>query len=235
MPNAPALRALLALHQVDSQISRLDSQKRLLPVSLRRIRERLDRQREVLAAKKDQHKHLRVDSHGNESLLRGVEEEIAKLQTQLNTASSNKEYTTLQHEIAGKRADASRIEDQVLTALADLEALEAAMKEAHKAIQEIQREYDDEAGKVQTAAARLDRDIAKLQGQREAATKGVDRALLDEYRRIAGRKGSSALATVVGDTCQGCFMQLPPQLAYTIGAGTSILHCPSCSRILYLP
>lgn len=235
MPNAPALQALLVLHQVDSRIGRLESQQKLLPVSLRRIRERLDRQRETFEAKKEERKKLRAESHAKELLLRAAEEEVKELTAKLNTASTNKEYTALQHEITDRRVEASKIEDQVLTTLADIEALGGETQQAEEAIQQIQREHDGESKKVDAAAVELGRQIAQLRAKRQAAAEGVDAELLEEYQRIAARKGASALALVVSHMCQGCFMQLPPQLAHTLVAARQIVHCPSCNRILYLP
>ena len=235
MPNAPALQALLVLHQVDSRINALESQLRLLPVSLRRIRERLGRQREALEAKKEETKKLRAESRTKEVLLRAAEDEVKELTAKLNAASTNKEYTALQHEISDQRVEASRIEDQILTTLADIEALEAETRQAKQAIEQIQRECDDESRKVDAAAGKLEGQAAQLRAERQKVGQGVESELLDEYQRIAARKGSSALALVVGGTCQGCFMQLPPQLAHTVVVGTTIVHCPSCNRILYVP
>ncbi|MBL7222718.1 MAG: hypothetical protein ISS72_02595 [Candidatus Brocadiae bacterium] len=235
MPNAPALEALLALHRIDSRIDKLEKQKKLLPASLRRIRERLDRQQELLAAKREAVKKLRADTHSKEVLLRAAEEEAEAYKVKLNTASSNKEYTALQHEITDKRVEASKIEDQVLAAMADVDALQAAIKQIDEAVAQIQHEYDQESGKADRAAGALDQQLEGLQGERRTACEAVDPALLEEYQRIAAKKGASALALVTGEVCQGCFMQLPPQLAHTVVAGTTIVHCPSCSRILYAP
>ncbi len=234
MPNLPALEALLKLHRVDSRIAKLEEQKRLLPISLRRIRERLDHQRETRDAKRAEIKQRRADNHAKEVLLRTAEEEAERLTTQLNQASSNKEYTALQHEITDQRVEASKIEDQILTTLAGIEDLEAEAARAEEAIQQVQREYDEESAKVQKADEKLAQQIAELRKKREEAAKDVDPELLEEYRRIAAKKGASALAQVVNGTCQGCFMQLPPQLGHTAEAGVGIVHCPSCSRILYV-
>ena len=36
-----------------------------------------------------------------------------------------------------------------------------------------------------------------------------------------------------GRICQGCYMQIPPNLGVQLARGASLVQCPSCDRILY--
>jgi predicted nucleic acid-binding Zn-ribbon protein len=235
MPRNPALQALLALHKVDQEIERLGKQKTLSPVSLRRIHQRLESQRDSIEAKKEQLRKLRAECHAKEVLLKSAEQEIQALTLKLNQAKSNKEYTAVEHERTTKRTDASRIEDAVLMAMANIDALAAEIREGQAGLKEIEREHADESKKVDEAVAKFDTSLAQLQRRRAEAAEAVDPELLQEYERIAAKKGASAVAPVVSGSCQGCFMQLPPQVRHTVDAGTSVVTCPSCSRLLYVP
>ncbi|HPD14911.1 MAG TPA: C4-type zinc ribbon domain-containing protein [Planctomycetota bacterium] len=235
MPNSPEIDALLSLHSIDSKIDKLTAQKDLLPVALRHIETHLAQQRQALEEKRASVKQLRTQIHAREVDLRAAEQETEKLTTQLNTARTNKEYTAFQHEIAAKKADASRIEDDLLAMMADVEELESDARELERGIAQLERQHAEEAKGVSADVGQLDEQIAELQEARQAAVARVEPALLGEYERIAQKKGSSALAPVVGNSCQGCFMQLPPQLSHTLRAGRKIVKCPSCSRLLYMP
>ena len=235
MPRNPVIEALRQLHSVDSKIARLTNQKELLPISLRRVESHLVQQRQALEEKRARIKELRADVRSKEVTLRAAEEEINKLTVQLNTAKTNKEYAAFQHEIGGKKADGSLIEDQVLAAMADIEQLEDEARELERSVVQIEREHAQEAKDVESDMAGLDQQIEQLTRARRAATEKVEPEHLEEYERIAAKKGASALAQVVGNSCQGCFMQLPPQLGQVLRGGQKIVHCPSCSRLLYLP
>ncbi|MFC1805649.1 zinc ribbon domain-containing protein [Planctomycetota bacterium] len=213
----------------------MDSSWRVRRVSLRRIETRLTRQLESIEAKKEELKGLRARIHSKEVDLRAQEEVIAKFNQQIRKIRTNKEYTTLQHEISIKKVDASRIEDDILALMADIEDLEKEIKELEQSVAQIQKELAEEERLVKQEAAKLIKRRAELQSKRRGVSEGVDAELLEEYERIAASKGSSAVALCVGHTCQGCFMQIPPQLDHNLRAGTKIVHCPSCSRILYLP
>ena len=41
------------------------------------------------------------------------------------------------------------------------------------------------------------------------------------------------VATVQGETCQGCQLQIPPQLVASVKRADDLLTCPYCHRILY--
>ena len=235
MPNNPDLEALLELHRLDTKIERLANQRELLPLALRRIEARLEQHRQSLGEKENRLKEIRTRTHALEVELKSAEDEIQKLTAQLHKASTNKEYAAFQHEIAAKKADCSRIEDQVLAAMTDVDQLEAEMRQLRDSIAQIEREHQKEAAGIEEDAAKLDAEIAELRKAREQAVGNVSAELLEEYERIAAKKGSSALAPVVGNACQGCFMQLPPQLDHMLRGGRSIVRCPNCSRLLYLP
>ncbi|HUT31936.1 MAG TPA: C4-type zinc ribbon domain-containing protein [Planctomycetota bacterium] len=235
MPKDAAIEALLHLHGIDSEIQRLTAQRDLLPVALRRIETHLTQQRQALEDKRAHLKQLRARMHAREVDLRAAETEIEKLTTQLNTARTNKEYTAFQHEIGSKKADASRIEDDLLTMMGDAEELEGDAREIERSLAQLDKQQADEAKGVDKDVARVGGEIAALRKKRGAAAGAVEPALLEEYERIAAKKGASALASVVGSSCQGCFMQLPPQLCHVLRGGRKIVKCPSCSRLLYLP
>ncbi|MBM4039702.1 MAG: hypothetical protein FJ290_14430 [Planctomycetes bacterium] len=234
MPRDAAIEALLTLHGIDSEIQKLTAQRDLLPVALRRIETLANQQRQALTEKRDQIKHLRARIAARESDLRAVEAEADKLTVQMNAARTNKEYSAFQHEIAAKKADASRVEDDLLTMMGDAEELEGDARELERALAQLDKQQAEEGKGVDKDVAKVEGEIAALAKKRVAAAAAVEPPLLEEYQRIAAKKGASALASVVGGSCQGCFMQLPPQICHTVRGGRQIVKCPSCARLLYM-
>jgi uncharacterized protein len=234
MPRDAVIEALLQLHGIDKEIQQLTAQRDLLPIALRRIETLANQQRLALGEKRDQIKHLRARIAARETDLRASAGESDKLTVQMNAARTNKEYTTFQHEIAAKKADASRIEDDLLTLMGDVEELEGDAGEIERALAQLDKQQAEEAKGVDKDVARVEGEIAAWQKKRAAATGAVEPGLLAEYERIAVQKGASAFASVVGSSCQGCFMQLPPQLVHVLRGGRKVVKCPSCARLLYM-
>ena len=161
---------------------------------------------------------VEIDEHSGDIVINGQRIELSKF-----------------GRIATKKADSSRIEDDVLTAMTDMEDLERETRELNQSIAQIDREHTKESAAIIKETQALDQQVGKLQKGREKAAAQVDPELLQEYERISTKKGASALAAVVSNTCQGCFIQLPPQLGHALRGARQIIRCPSCARILYLP
>ena len=53
-----------------------------------------------------------------------------------------------------------------------------------------------------------------------------------KYSAIRMRRGL-AMAPVKNGTCQGCNMNIPPQLYNVLQRGQTVETCPSCHRIIY--
>lgn len=235
MPKNAEIAALLKLHAIDTEIAKLTTQKSLLPSALRRIETQLSQQRQSVEEKRARIKVLRTRIHAREVDLRAAEADIQKLTTQLNTAKTNKEYTAFQHEIANKKTDASRIEDDLLAMMGDAEELEGDARELERTIAQIEKQHGKEDEGVRKDTGALDAKLEKLKNERHAASGAVSAPLLQEYERMAAKKGPSALAPVVGNSCQGCFMELPPQVSHMVRGGRKVVKCPNCSRLLYMP
>jgi len=61
----------------------------------------------------------------------------------------------------------------------------------------------------------------------------LDPATVEHYRRLKKSRGS-ALVSVEGGVCQGCFRQLPTELAQRLYRARGILHrCSHCNRFIY--
>jgi uncharacterized protein len=80
--------------------------------------------------------------------------------------------------------------------------------------------------------AELDAQIAEERKLREVAAARVRPDVLKKYSAIRMRRGL-AMAPVKNGTCQGCNMNIPPQLFNLLQRGDSIELCGTCNRIIY--
>ena len=68
----------------------------------------------------------------------------------------------------------------------------------------------------------------------ELIAANLARDLVSRYELIFSRRGGTAVVEVAGGICQGCFMNIPPQLGNEIIRSDKIHLCPSCQRIVYV-
>jgi predicted nucleic acid-binding Zn-ribbon protein len=229
------LDALRELHALDVKVLRLQARRDGIPAALCRLDEETQRVTNILKEAERKLTQNRSTTDRFDLEIRTIEAAIKKLEEQLGKASSNKEYNTFLSEIASKKADMSRLEDQALAALTSIDELvdehRTAKQELHKARQLRERE----AATVEAAMDEVDRELAAMQTQRPALAEQVDPGLLSQYERIVAKRGETALVPVIDGACQGCFMRVTSEVANALVRAQDVILCKTCSRILYLP
>ena len=126
--------------------------------------------------------------------------------------------TTREGEIA-KLVEAVDAKKKLLADKAgDVEALKASIAK------------DEEAAKARMAE--IEAQIAEQRAERDKLAAAVKPEVLKRYGNIRMRRGL-AVVSVRNGTCQGCNMNIPPQLYIVIQRGLTIETCPSCHRIIY--
>ena len=80
--------------------------------------------------------------------------------------------------------------------------------------------------------AEIEGKIAELRVERDKVAASVRPDVLKRYGNIRMRRGL-AVVSVRNGTCQGCNMNIPPQLYNVLQRGQTVETCPSCHRIIY--
>jgi len=231
----PNLQSLRALHELDVKVLRLKSQRDEIPQEVRRLGEEIQHKQTILNEAGQKLALTRTSSDRFDLDIRSLEADINRLEQQLASASSNKQYNVFLSEIASKKADLSRLEDKALAALNSIDELVDEHKAAQEDLARTQQARDNEAASIETSLNQIDEQLAQLQQQRPQLAGQVEPGLLSQYERILAKRGETALVPVIDGACQGCFMKVTPEVANALKRGHDVLMCKSCSRIIYLP
>ena len=108
------VKLLVELQGLDTQILRREKDLVDIPENLKRLDDTFKSKMTSLKALEDGVKALLVKRKDKENELASKEDSIKKLQSQLYQLKTNKEYTTMQGEIARIKADNSLIEEDIL-------------------------------------------------------------------------------------------------------------------------
>lgn len=229
---------LIQLQKIDLEIHALEQQRTGLPKSLAERKATAEQKKAALAAKQEEFKKARMDADRREVDLKEQEAKIAKLQLQLNTVKTNKEYSVLQSEIAGIKADCGLIEDDILKHMSRVEAVGVEVKGVQAELDAAQGHLDELAKQVDAALAELDGRIGQKRTARDATAKNVGEEILAIYNRIQKHKPDGrALARIEegGEhgVCGACYMEPNTQDINLIKGRRAVVNCRTCGRILY--
>ncbi|MCI0498536.1 MAG: C4-type zinc ribbon domain-containing protein [Planctomycetales bacterium] len=195
-----------------------------------------------LEAKQEEIKLTKVQVGRLELELKERDEQIGKLRNHLNLARTNKEYSVLLTELNTAKADDSKLETQVLELMKNIEIDEAACAEIKQQIEEQRVKVDEIRKEAEIKTAVLEKDIAEVQAEWDAAARDIPPAALGIFGRVAETYDGEAMAEVEkadenssSYSCGGCFMGVPAEVVNVLsGKKDDIIRCANCTRILYL-
>ncbi len=182
----------------------------------------------------EKQKKARVASDEKQLQLKSRESRIVDLKVKLNTAASNREFSTLKEQIAADEQANSVLSDEILEGLEHLDVLAAELAEKKSELAKQQSEHAvrvvDVTAKLQTLRGELARVESEL-AEREAE---IPLAAKDDYFRLTGAKGEEALAPIDSESCGGCCQTLTTQVLSRLQM-SELVRCPNCNAFLYLP
>ena len=227
-----AIEDLSELQKIDLEVFRIDTQLRELPNKLADLKTHLDRIYGIIDRER---KQLADD----DKYLAELQQEVM-LQNELLTKSKGKmaqsrnerEVNAAQREIDMIKGAIQVREKEILQLLETVETLKKSIAAKEDQFRELQEGFQTREAETQKQIEQLDAERSAHVAQRAAIEKRVPRETLTLYDRIRRRK-PQAMVEVIGGNCQGCHLQIPPQIYNEVQRGERVLQCPNCTRIIY--
>jgi len=158
---------------------------------------------------------------------------IKKSQAKLRSVKTNKEYQSLLKEIDEIEKKNSSIEDTMIECLDTIENLEQQIAEQEKDCTELDQQIDEKKAILEKEREELQIRLAELDNRAEGISDGIDSELVRIYNVIKTKKGGIGIAPVIAAVCQGCHLNIPPQMYNELHRRDSLKICPWCERIIY--
>ena len=226
------IKLLIELQKHDARIQELEGMKKVWPLKLETLRGDVQKVEDLLARERQQLDDTESWRRRQEEEARSQEAELLKAKQRSSMVKNAKEMMANERELQANRKASQEREEEVVKLAGAVETAKKSIAQ-HEADLEALRQHvtaEEETAKVKTAE--LDEQIKGAQKARGEAAAAVNPQVLKKYSSIRMRRGM-ALAPVRNGTCQGCNMNIPPQLFNVLQRGNSIELCGSCNRIIY--
>ena len=159
---------------------------------------------------------------------------IEKSQEKLRLVKTNKEYQSSLKEIDDIKAANSNLEDEMLEFLEQIETAEQSLNDNKQEYSRVVDDLEHEKKSLIQAAEQGEKDLAGLRSDRAAVAAVLDAKLMDIFKYQLSKQGDGiGIVEVINEVCQGCYMNIPPQMYNDLQRGISLKYCPSCERIIY--
>ncbi|MFQ5429767.1 MAG: zinc ribbon domain-containing protein [Phycisphaerae bacterium] len=210
-----------------------------------RIRKKQERRiAEIDAAIRDQRDQIHRDQMEVDRFdleVKSGEAEIDKYRQALNTSKNNKEYSALLTQLNTCKADNSKLEERVLSLLAQID-------EKKKQMAAVEEERERETAKlrsleeqVRQVEERASGRLKQLRAERDVAAAALPAQTLEMFNRVARRNEGEAMAPVRRTNpkrqefaCLGCNMSITIEQVNAILSRDDPVLCKVCGRILYM-
>ena len=225
---------LVRLQTIDSEIYSLRYEKESKPQEIKVIEASFEEKKKNLATLEQTLLNLQKQRKEKELELASKEEAAKKLQTQLYSLKTNKEYQTMLKQIQDAKADASVTEDKVLELFDQADKVKSEVEKEKIRLKEEEKVFLEQKKKIEDRIKEIDDRLAQLEAQRKQVVPDINPKILTQYERILLNRDGLAIVGVKDNSCQGCNMFVPPQVINLIRMYERIITCEVCNRILYI-
>jgi uncharacterized protein len=227
------IKFLVELQKVDSEIYHLRKELATHPDAVKQLETGFEAKKAGLKTVEVELKALQVRQKDQENDLLAKEEKIKKLQAQLYQLKTNKEYSAMELEIKGLKADKSVLEEEIIRLLDTVDQGRERLAKEKERLSGDEKVFREAVDAVRRRGAEIEARLKALDGERKAHAPDVEKRYLTQYEKLLKGCEGLAIVPVQSDACGGCHMELPPQVVNEIRGLEKWITCEQCARILY--
>ncbi len=173
------------------------------------------------------------ERQGKERLLQDEGKKAMDKRMRMNRIKNTKELQALQREIDQIKQSNGDLEEDLIRVLEEIDRIKAELKAKEEEAAFMEEEWQQRQEEMQSKISDIDQLVSEAYTLRKTIASQIAGELISRYELIFARRGGSAVVEVTGGICQGCYMNIPPQLWNEIIKSEKVNLCPSCQRILY--
>jgi predicted nucleic acid-binding Zn-ribbon protein len=229
----PDIKLAVRLQDIDNRVAEVTREVSSLPKHIAEIEKKLESHERKLEADRAALTANQKDRKRLEGEIQVQQQKISKLRDQMLEAKTNEQYRAFQHEIEFCENEIRRAEDRILELMGESEPLERNVKTAEGALKQEKAQVEGEKQQARERTAGDQRELDQLQAERKSISTQISPAVLSAYERVRKLRHGIAIAEAVDGRCSQCHMSLRLQFFQDLKRGEHVMHCESCSRILY--
>lgn len=226
--------SLVGLQELDSEIYALGIERAGKPGEIKALEAAFELKKQDLLALEKKALDLQKQRKEKELELATNAEGVKKLNGQLFSLKTNKEFQAMQQQIADAQADGSIIEEKILILFEESDKIKVQVDSENLKLKDEEKIFCQQKNAVEIRNKQIADRLSQLDSQRLRIIPSIDPMIAQQYEKILHSKDGLAIATVKNNSCGGCHMLVPPQVINLIKMYDHIITCEVCNRILYI-
>ena len=227
------IKALIEMQKVDTDIAKKAAIIEAIPKKVSSVEQPLREARFLYEKAKQRYETHVKKKKEKEGLLDEIHEKIKKLKGRTSEIKTNREYQAHLKEIESVESEQRGVEDEVLFLMETADAVQKELKTDEAKVRSEEEKIEVFKKQLKEEVIETEKELDALKIQREQLTKGIEEELYRLYVQLLETKKGLAVVETRDEVCQGCYMNIPPQLFVEIKKNEKIIQCPQCNRVLY--
>jgi len=227
------LELLWRLQKLDLDLKNIREDRDRFPKEMKKLDERQNLEKERIQKEKEKLELLEKERKKKEKDLLAEQEKVKKTEGKMPEVKTNKEYQALLTEIEGIKESVGRVEEEILMMMEEIDELKKHLLKKEKEISVSLEKIEAERKKIQEKMAQGDKVWKEKMERKEALSRQIESGLFKLYNTLKERRQGIGIVSVKSETCQGCFVHVPPQMFIEVQKTKALIRCPNCNRILY--
>jgi hypothetical protein len=227
------LELLWELQKIDLELKSIKEERDRYPKEMKKLDERQNIEKERIQKEKEKIELLEKERRQKEGHLNAEQGKIKRAEGRMFEVKTNKEYQALLSEIEAIKEANSQEEEEVLQVMDEIDELRKKLSKREKEVAITLEKIEGEEKVIQGRIAQGDLALKRQTERREALSKQLDSNLFKLYNTLKEKRQGVGVVNVKNETCQGCFVNIPPQMYIEVQRNSDLIRCPNCNRILY--
>jgi len=227
------LELLVKLQNFDLNILRAQRIKEENPQRINQLEETLEKERKELQSIEKQLEEVKKKRIGKEQDLAVAEEQIRRTKKRLTSVKTNKEYQAALKEIEVIENQKSKLEEEILIFMEQYDQIKRNLEKIEDHFNLTIKKTEEKKIELQKNIEECIKAIEEQQKMREELLPKIESKLFSQYQRIKQKRTEPIVVPVEDSCCQGCHVNIPPQLFNEVKKCKTIIKCPYCGRFLY--
>jgi predicted nucleic acid-binding Zn-ribbon protein len=233
VPLRKQLELLWELQQIDLALRDITEDRERYPREMKRLDEKCRIEKERIQKEREKIEVLEKERRQKEHHLTTEQDKIKRTESRMFEVKTNKEYQAVLTEIEGIKERNNREEEEILRLLDEIDEAKKNLTRWEKEATAVLEKIEAERKIIQGKMSHDDAGWKKQTERREALAKQIEARLSKLYNTLKEKRRGVGVVNVKNETCQGCFLNIMPQMYNEVQKNNALIQCPNCNRILY--
>jgi uncharacterized protein len=227
------LLLLIELQECDSQLVKIAGMQKDLPEKINKMDEDFRVFKEETEKNKRKFDEMKTRHIEYENKIKKINDGMVKTKEKMLEVKNNKEYQAMLKEIEAAEAARSDVETEIIKILDEMDKFSVQVKKDEVTIEQRRKEYEEDKKTIENDLNSIDSNYATWEQKRNDLIQKVPADLMARYEKVKQRNNGVGVISVWKAVCNGCHMNLPPQLYIEVQKSAELISCPNCNRIIY--